>query len=173
MAEITEKKKLSKMEKMEMLKKQLEEVEQEAAASLPGMQEAELEQEKEVVMTGPEIEAEIEATVEKPKRGRKPKTTAQLEQFENMKKARQVKIAESKLIKIEKEKEEQEELEKKIVEKAIKLKKKQIKKQQVLDEVDSEEEIIILNKKGALKERVEKKLHPTGTGVKFIPFMNV
>jgi hypothetical protein len=162
MAEITENKKLSKMEKMELLKKQLEEVEKEA-------------EEVEVEMTGPEIEAEIdnEQVVEKPKRGRKPKTAAQLEQFENMKKARQAKIAESKLIKVEKQKEEQEELEKKIVEKAIKLKKKQIKKQQVLDEVDSEEEIIILNKKGALKERVEKKLHPTGTSVKFIPFMNV
>jgi hypothetical protein len=57
-------------------------------------------------------------------------------------------------------KKEKEELEKKVVEKAIKLKKKQIKKQQVLDELSSEEEIII-NKK-------EKVVKPT---IKFIPFM--
>jgi len=56
-------------------------------------------------------------------------------------------------------------LKKKIVEKAIKVKKKQIKKQQVLDEISSEEEIIIKKKE---KPKVTKVDNIT---VKFIPFM--
>jgi hypothetical protein len=69
-------------------------------------------------------------------------------------------------LKAQLEKQQKEELEKKIVEKAIKVKKKQIKKQQVLDEISSEEEIIIKKKeKPAVKKSVEN------ITVKLIPFM--
>ena len=57
-------------------------------------------------------------------------------------------------------------LEKKVVEKAIKLKKKQIKKQQVLDEISSEEEIIVKKKeKPVVKKTVDN------ITVRFIPYM--
>jgi hypothetical protein len=82
-----------------------------------------------------------------------------------MRKARDAKIAESKKLKAQIEKREKEELERKLVEKAIKVKKKQIKKQQVLDEISSEEEIIIKKKDKPTVKKVEN------ITVKFIPFM--
>ena len=97
-------------------------------------------------------EPEQDDIIEKPKpKVKKEKTDKQKEQFEKMRKAREAKIEENKKIKAQSDKKEKEELEKKLVEKAIKLKKKQIKKKQVIDELSSEEEVIIKKK---------ERLHP-------------
>ena len=186
MSEESDIKPLKKTARLELLKKQL----------------ADLENEEE---EEPEIDNEP-IVLEKPKKEKPPKTDnrkkekteKQKEQFEKMRKARDAKIAESKKLRAQIEKKEREapilsfftceneafahtpslvahpqlcilvldeELERKIVEKAIKVKKKQIKKQQVLDEISSDEEIIVKKKDKPTIKKVDN------ITVKFIPFM--
>jgi hypothetical protein len=120
--------KLSKKEKMEQLNKQLKDLETEAD---------EPQEIKEKV-----IEKEIEEDpkdlkLEKPKR---PRSQAQIKQFEKVYQRKMEEAGKRKVKREEGEKEAKEQLEKQLIEKAIKLKKKQISRMKVIEDLSDDEE---------------------------------
>ena len=121
--------KLSKKEKMEQLNKQLKDLETEAD---------EPQEIKEKV-----IEKEIEddpkdLKLEKPKR---PRSQAQIKQFEKVYQRKMEEAGKRKVKRAEGEKEAKELLEKQLIEKAIKLKKKQISRMKVIEDLSDDEEV--------------------------------
>ena len=119
--------KLTKKEKMEQLNKQLKDLETEAD---------EPQEIKEKV-----IEKEIEddpkdLKLEKPKR---PRSQAQIKQFEKVYQRKMEEAGKRKVKRAEGEKEAKELLEKQLIEKAIKLKKKQISRMKVIEDLSDDE----------------------------------
>ena len=129
MSENAEKVKSEKMEKMEALRKQLADLEQEPVVS----------------------SSDEDAEVQKPKRER---TAKQKEAFVKAQATRLAKAEERKKEKALKDQEEREQLEQKLIEKAIKVKKKQIKKMAVIEQL-SDDDTPIEKLRPAIKKTVQ------------------
>jgi hypothetical protein len=134
MSENAEKIKSEKMEKMEALRKQLADLEQEPAVS----------------------SSDEDAEVQRVSRcaPRRERTEKQKEAFVKAQATRLAKAEERKKEKALKEQEEREQLEQKLIEKAIKVKKKQIKKMAVIEQL-SDDDTPIEKLRPAIKKTVQ------------------
>jgi len=149
MTENAEKVKSEKMVKMEELRKQLADLEQDQGPAPP----------KNDTVNDEEDEDEDD-TVERGAgtRPRRERTEKQKQAFIKAQETRLKKAEERKKEKALKEQQEKEELEKKLIDKAIKVKKKQIKKMQVIEQLSDDDTPIeklkpIIRKKEIVPEK--------------------
>lgn len=115
--------KQEKLEEIQRLKKQLNELEPPCVIPV-SKEESE------------DDEDEIQASIQKP---RKPRTEKQIEQFKKVVETKMKNASERKKLAEVKAVVDKQELEEKLVKKAIAVKKKQIKKQKIIDDISDEE----------------------------------
>ena len=120
----TDIKELSKTEKMELLKKQLADLELPDPLEMPAPLE-------------PQTSSDDDVEIKKGKK--KERSPKQIEAYKKAQAIRMLKAEERRKERMKQEREEKKELEKKLIEKAIKVKKKQMKKLKVIDELSDDD----------------------------------